>query len=191
MENKTGYHLRLTTNKEFDEIETFVSSYSQEYIISSEVGHYHCYIVCEYTRKDIRGFVNTKLQLSGNKGFSLADVRNKKQMKKYILKDGYYRFKGIPEEEINKLKLTSFKKGMNRFSEELSLIEEDFLSGPIHNGRQRIVQHMVKVLELRISYAMKPNRNHLESYADYMMMRLDKKELNNYAKHICLKYHQW
>lgn len=191
MENRTGYHLRLTTDKSFDVIETFVSKYSQEYIISSEVGHYHCYMITGVSRVELRKDVNDSLELKGNKGFSLADVRNTKQMKKYILKDGYYRYKGITEQEINKLKLTCFKKGMNKFSEELSQLEEEFLSGSIKTGRERIVQHMERVLKLRLSYAMKPNRNQLESYVDYMMMRLSNAEVKDYAKRLCYKYMDW
>jgi hypothetical protein len=174
------YHLRLTTDLEFDLIEGFVKERSDQYIISHEVSHYHCYLVTDVTRKDLRSAVNEVLKLKGNGQFSIADVRKPQQMKKYILKDGNFRFRGYTEQEIKILRLCSNKKGMDKYSDELSVLEENFYS----DKSITLESYMVSVVNLQLSYGMKPVRNRLQSYARYVEMKRSPARVRSYVREL-------
>ena len=178
-----AYHLRLTTDQEFDVIEAFVRRYTNKYIISSEVGHYHCYIVTKTTRKDLRLDVNEHLALKGNGQFSIADVRKPQQMKKYILKDGYYRYKGFSDAEIEKLKKTSHKKGMSKYAESLTALEDDYLTSDCMYTSS-INSFMRSVVELQLSYGMKPNYGRLSSYLRYIKMKKNARYIDDFVQEI-------
>lgn len=160
-------HLRLTCDYDFDRIIKFVELLSDQYIISHEVTHYHCYIVTDKDRVMIRSMVNEELELKGNGQFSIAEVRKVQQMKKYILKDGYYRYKGFSDNEIHKLKRCSTKKGMSKLGEAIQVLEDKYLT----DARYNHFEFMTDVIKLKVSYGTKSPRSWITSYSDYMLVR--------------------
>ena len=101
-------------------------------------------------------------------------------MKKYILKDGNFRFRGYTEQEIKILRLCSNKKGMDKYSDELSVLEENFYS----DKSITLESYMVSVVNLQLSYGMKPVRNRLQSYARYVEMKRSPARVRSYVREL-------
>lgn len=174
-------HIRLTCDLSFDVVEQFIKNISSKYIISHEVSHYHCYVITSLDRVAVRLKVNTDLSLKGNGQFSIADVRKPTQMKKYILKDGFFRYFGFTDSEISVLKLSSVKKGMDKYSDDLVLIEDRWFSRQIIHIDDCIAQ----VIQLQVSYGIKPRFSQLQSYAYYLRCKRDPICCRTLAAQIC------
>lgn len=124
----TAFHLRLTINEELENIQSYVKEITDKYIICSEVGHFHCYIETNKTREEISKTLKETFKVSGNKGYSLTHVRSKRQMKKYILKDGFYVHSGYTDKEIECLRKLSVKKFGDEYQNRLADLEDKLLS---------------------------------------------------------------
>lgn len=128
--DRKAFHIRLTFTAAMDLVETFAKGITDEYIVCSEVTHFHCYVATRMTREELIIMINEKLDLHGNKQFSCTDVRSKRQMKKYVLKDGFYVSSGFSEKELRILKKLSVKKFGEEFETRRGLLEDDYLSKP-------------------------------------------------------------
>lgn len=174
------YHLRLTTDKSLDIIEQFVTPISEKYIISHEVTHYHVYLETTQIRKDLRVLINQQLQLKGNGQFSIADARDPKQLKKYVLKDGYYIYKNFTKQEIAQLRKLSTKKDKTQYSIELQELEDTFILSP-HMAAE---DFLTRVIQLQVTYSMKPRRTTLAPYIQYCIIKKTPHKAKSLARQI-------
>lgn len=175
-----AWTIRFTTKHTFDEIESFIDKYvTHKYIISMETRpkqHYHCYVESQLVKSEIGALVNKHLGLKGNQQYSCIRVGNKRQMKKYTLKDGYFRYQNYEYEEINVLRKCSTKKLRNSdFTEKLGLLEEKYMG--THQSWDSFIDHY---LLLRSEYCTL-RKCDVEGYLNQMKV---KKEGMDGAKYL-------
>lgn len=157
------WHLRLTTMDEMDKITSLVVTLgSTKYIISNELTHYHCLIYTETKITHMRKILKES-NYCGNGKYSLAKVKAKSQMIKYVLKDGHYIYKGFPSEMIESLSLQSYNKDKEQFSKELHSIEEEYYKSTRHDAH-RIFG--CAFLQLKAKYNQRLYGNHIKAYLD-------------------------
>lgn len=166
------FHVRLTTTKDICEIENFIKRHSSKYLISSEITHYHCLCYLEgdpiYKNSKFRADLKQILQIDGNKAYSISRCRSQKQLMKYTLKDaGTYVYSGFDDEQISAMSRCSYKKGKDKFAEELADLEEQFINDKymtIHGFGEKLVK-------LKVSYNHNLHSNHLVAYLRKMEIK--------------------
>lgn len=167
-----GWHLRLTLESDLDTVSRNIDNLCNQYIISQELSnagkmHYHCFLVCDKSRDFMRKFITEKFEVKGNKDYSLAPVKSARQMKKYVLKDGNYRYKGYDWQEIKVLEKSSSKKIDEEYKNRLGEIEDEYLK---YGGSMTDEEFCVRVLMLRSEY-MTVRRCDIEGYVNRMYIR--------------------
>lgn len=174
-----SFHIRLTLQSDLDKIKKFIETITKKYIICDELTHYHCYAVTQMVKKEIVREVKNKLQLKGNEQFSVIKVKNKNQMKKYILKDGNYIYKGFSENEIEILRKLSFKKGIDKFQTQLETLEQQFYEKQI--GFSKFGELYV---QLKIDYGQKLYGNHIKAYLNRVRMKQNPEYIREYISEL-------
>lgn len=167
--DKPAYHMRLTINAEMDTIKQFIETLTDTYIICSEVTHYHIFVItsthsCDFLKEQIK----SKLNLHGNKGFSCLPSRNKRQLQKYILKDGFFIYKGIDDAVISRLHKSSVKKYGEEFETKLGLVEEMYFKG--RKDERNFLNFCANYIMLRAEYGL-VRRNDIGGYVNRMRIK--------------------
>lgn len=107
------HHVRITCDT-LSMDKTFAAfKHCNGVIVSQEGGqdkrlHQHLLILNEMTRQHIKDILKEVYpELKGNKSYSITEARDKKQLLKYVLKDGNYMHKGFTTEFIERMKKLS------------------------------------------------------------------------------------
>lgn len=151
------WHTRLTLISDIKKVEQFIHTLSPtKYILCDELNHYHCYFETQTSKKILRELI-TGFAGSGNEHYQLTAAKNTRQLKKYILKDGNYTYKGFSDDEIEIFHKLSNKKGMTKLQKELDLLLEKYYGNNLFSTRQLIKS----ILLLKDSYGQPTNPNTL------------------------------
>lgn len=166
------FHVRLTTSKTLEEVEAFVKLHSSRYLISHEITHYHClcYLEGDPTKKNssFRSSLKDVLSMEGNKCYSISNCRNVKSLMKYTLKDsGQFVYSGFDSRQIDQMKKCSYQKGKDKFSSELSELEDQFMTSSLMD----ISDFANKFIKLKISYNHNLYSSHITAYLRKMKIR--------------------
>ncbi len=152
---KDFLHLRINTAKSFaDSQKIFQKTFIKErFVMGFEVSHLHVYIELAKLQwydkvKDskISKWIKESFDVKGSQ-YSVSKVRKKKQVKKYILKDGEYFAQGFSPEELLPFYKVSNKKGLNNMGLALADLEMDYMSDKIDN-----VTFYEKYVKLKVDY---------------------------------------
>lgn len=174
MENFLGinwYHIRITKDVELEDIEKFVKEnypLAWSYIISKETlprTHFHICLKVEGKMEELREKIKKSIY-GGRCNYYFKPSKNVKQMLKYTLKDGDYVYKGIEEKEIELLKKTSNKKGLDKFGVDLTNLEEQYLGDKI-----RFKEFGIRFVKLKISYGQNLYSSHIKAYLQKMKFK--------------------
>lgn len=161
------FHIRLTLKSELENIIDFIeTSITKKYIICDELTHYHCLAETQMSKKEIVRVIKEKLNLKGNADFSVIKAKSKQQLKKYILKDGNYKYKGFTDEEIKLLRKQSFKKGIDKLQIVLEGYEIEY-----YNGDISFTQFGERYIQLKIEYNQNIHGNHVKAYLTKIKMK--------------------
>lgn len=161
-------HVRIHTQKPLEDIKKVFDLYSA-YIISTEVGerqHYHVCLSEPAGRLDtlfgkndfnvIRHRLKKELELpAGNGALSIKGVRNVEAMKRYVLKDGSYIYKGYTEDEVKMLYLTSYKK----YDKKQFAIDVDEIRTQYLENKLSYYDACDSYVELKLMYNFRPRYN--------------------------------
>lgn len=180
-------HLRLTTKDDFKKIEDFIKGISKTYLLSQEDPgehqHYHVLLQYQDTSKSndkLRYMINSKLKLKGNGKYSISTVRNRRQLMKYILKDGgKYSSSNIPEEVLTLCKMSSNKKGKKSFAEDLAKVEDMYYSDEIG-----YTEFKEKFIQLKIDYGQSLYISHIQAYCYKVRCKKSKSFVREFARMI-------
>ena len=173
------WHLRLHVLWDMEDVITLIERIANIYIISQEIGHYHVFIKTSMLEKQIRSIIKEDKDIKGNRSYSLAVAKEERQLMKYVLKDGKYVFKGIPEEEIELLQKCSYKKGKKSFAKDLDLLEEKFYNNKIGN-----LLFIEELLQLKVSYGQNIYDNQIINYVKKCHMKKDGNYLEQYSNYL-------
>lgn len=174
-----NYHIRLTIDNTLEHVKTVINKIGVKWIISHEVTHFHCLVQTQKKKKDITDIIKKELEIKGNEKFSVVPVRKLSQMKKYILKDGFYEYQGYDEKEIEILMLCSNKKGMDKISTEIQELEEEFMSGNI-----LFLRFCEKYVKIKIDYGQNIYGNHIKAYCYKMRMKKSPDFIRSYVSNL-------
>lgn len=188
---KGVYHIRLTTQLEPTQVKNIILKFLPlRYIITQEGfgqhQHYHCFIESQledterHTKK--RNILNS-LGFSGNKMFSISKVRSTDQVKKYILKDytgDLTQYHGYTSDEIKAFAQCSFKKGKSKFSEELTKLEDNYITS-ISNDHTSFLH---SVIQLRLDYGYSIGSTSLKNYMTRLFFKKNPSYVKEYATNI-------
>jgi hypothetical protein len=175
-----SFHIRLTLKSDLDTIQKFIEkSITTKYILCDELTHYHCYAVTQKLKKEIVVAIKSELKLKGNADFSVIKVKNKNQMKKYIMKDGNFIYKNFDEKEINILRKLSFKKGIDKLQTELEKYEQQLYEKEI-----TFTRFAELYIKLKIDYNQNIYGNHIKAYLTKIKMKNDPTYIKEYVSEL-------
>lgn len=169
-------HIRIKKKIDEDSLQELFHQHNiKRYIISNEGDHLHVLVQTlkgvwfdksEGSKTLIARVLKEKYGLKGNKDYSVALAREPNQLKKYVLKDGNYKFKGFKEDVINLFRLCSNKKGKDKLAKELQQLEEDYFQGEM--STEELYE---KFIALKLSYGQNIYWNHTDAYIQKLQMK--------------------
>ena len=166
------YMIRLTNDVDISEIETLISPLTTGvYIIGSELSckgkrHFHIYLETQNDEKTLRESIN-KAGYKGIQGYNIKKADNNSKIKRYVVKDGEFVYKGIDEKLINQWVKMSHSKIKDGYADERTALEDKFICDP----RNTYMQFGTQILQLENKYGIKPLRNRHVSYINYMRIK--------------------
>lgn len=160
------YHLRLTTELDYDRIEEFIQSVTQKYILAHEDGHYHAVILINKKEKSaIKERINKELDIHGNKGYSMTLAKSINDLSAYVTKDGDIRYLGYTFLEISAFKKMSYKKG--GMSDEIKELERKYVMDELNDS-----EFGISYINLLVRYDKNLHGNQIKAYL--LKMRVKK-----------------
>lgn len=187
------YHLRLYRTISLEEMSQFIDGISKitKYIISKEYSktrgeHFHCYLVFEDAKdllknreQGIRDIFIKRFNIQdANSDYSFSPRRNENQLKKYVLKDGQYRYKNIPKDEIEALVKASNKKGKDQFGEDLTRLEDNYLK----SKDMTIKSFYHSFVKLKVSYGQNIYPSHCDAYVYKIQFKKDPRKIIDFVE---------
>lgn len=164
-----SWHIRLSHNRSFDEIESVIQQISQKYIISMERPkiHFHCYVRTTKSEKDMRSIL-VDHQLHGRNKYSMTKVREEEQMKKYVVKEGDIRYKGFSDKEMEIFIKKSKSKDKHYFVE----LEDQYMEGKL-TYKEFAIAHVKH--KTRMGQRLNPNQ--IKQYLTSVFLRKNPDEI--------------
>lgn len=170
-------HVRVHTTKSRQECLSLFQQTFKKFIISYECGHIHVLLVTphkEWIDKSrdtkLHSWVKESFSVKGNGEYSIKLARNKKQLKKYVLKEGDYEYKGFTEEELKNYQKASNKKGLDKISKEIQENEMMYFQGKI-----TIEEFYERYVDIKVSYGQNIYWNHMDAYVQKIKFKNNKK----------------
>lgn len=173
-----SYHLRLTTDMDFDKIEEFVQKISSKYLLCQEEGHYHAVVLLMLKTKEVREMIKIDLGLKGNACYSLKEAQSLNDLCQYVCKQGNVRYLGYTFIEVNAFKKLAYKK--DGMKEVLKKLEMDYVSDNLSDREfgeayiKLLVEHdknlhgnQIKAYLLKMRVKKNPNSSR-EIYENFM-----------------------
>ena len=168
------YHLRLTTELDFDKVESFICGITQKYILAHEEGHYHAVILInKKDKKDIREKINKDLDIRGNKGYSISLAKSINDLSAYVTKEGDLRYLGYTFLEIAAFKKMSYRKG--GMLDEIKELERRYIIGDLDD-----MEFGTSYINLLVRYDKNLHGNQIKAY----LMKMRVKRNPGYSREI-------
>lgn len=126
----------------------------------------------------IRKYLKQKFNLEGNKDYSLSTVKDMKQYKKYLIKEGNWLSVGMDITELLKYQTISYPK-KKKFQEELDEIEIKYIQGDMDD-----LQYTFEFMKLKGKYRQVINTNYIKQRLLMLISRADEERLKKIATNI-------
>lgn len=173
--DREAHHLRITWPLELAQVEEFVSSLTDVYIVCNEITHSHSYVQTDLTKPEIYARLAVWLPElpPGNTAKSCTPVRTKRQMAKYVLKDGHFAYKGIDSKVIAALYKSSVKKYGEEYETSKAVLEDKFLLSTVTCIRGLLRDWKIFIQDMIVLRSEYGNvrKNDLEGYFNRMLVR--------------------
>lgn len=163
--------IRITV-EELDLEKTFkLFSYAQKFIVSEEGDgdntriHHHILLVTDETSDQIKVRIREVYPTAkGNKSIYTKPSRDKRQLAKYTVKEGNYKYKGFTEKYIQ----DTFKcsKAKTDLKKDIDKLEEDYILDKIGS-----LVFLEKYIELKVKHDQPLYTNHIKAYMMKMMIK--------------------
>jgi len=186
----TCWAIRLT-DPELDLEKTFkLFSYAARYIVSEEGDgdstklHQHILLYTEETGDQIRERIREVYPiLKGNKSVYIKPSRDKRQLAKYTVKEGQYKYKGFTPEYISE----TFKcsRAKTDLKKDISLLEEQFILHHIDSE-----EFLDRYVQLKVKHDQSLYTSHLTAYMRKMMVRNGTLSSKTYSESIIYQIRQ-
>lgn len=157
-------------------------NYSSKFIVSEEGDgdntriHQHILLVTDETSDKIKERIREVYPTAkGNKCIYLKPSKDKRQLAKYTVKEGNYKYKGFTEEYI----LNTFKcsKAKTDLKKDIHKLEDDYVLGNIRSH-----EFLEKFIELKVKHDQPLYTNHIKAYMMKMMIRSGNATAHNYSE---------
>ncbi len=184
---KLAFRIHIDHNTStVDDVSRILANYEYHacHVVAFEEGaerpHYQGYMgVTEENNKNeqFRKFLKNQFKLKGNGMLSVSTVRDQKKYKKYLLKEGMYRSKGVDVKELLRFQSISYSKDKKKFQELLDEIEIKYLE-EIYDD----VDYLDQFYLLKAKYRQIINRNYAKQRLQMMIVRKSPKRCRKMAE---------
>nr|QMP82098.1 MAG: hypothetical protein [Polar freshwater circular DNA virus] len=176
------YHIRVDTSIDHAIIGNLVDL-SKEALYCEEVGsdktiHCHLFVSTDTPVQTIRNHIR-KAGFSGNKSYSVSVVRDRLKTLAYIVKDGTFKNKNIPDSEIIEAQLydVSVKEDI-KVKRPKNVIQYIIASLEQHPEEKDITEFLIRrvydaVIAYHLLYDIQIRRFQIQSYVDTIMFKLE------------------